>query len=366
MTSTTSSRVDSATPQESAAMRRAFELARRGPAVDPNPRVGCVLLAPDGQTIGEGWHRGAGTPHAEVAALADAAAQRHDTRGATAVVTLEPCNHTGRTGPCSEALLAAGVARVVVSVSDPNPLAAGGAARLRAEGVDVLAGVLADEGRQVLGAWVHAVERDRPFVTLKIASSLDGRIAAADGSSRWITGPVARQHAHDLRGEVDAIAVGTGTALADDPSLTARSADGSLHEHQPVRVVVGLRDLPADAALRGPGGELVHVRTHDPHAVLAELASRGVRHVLVEGGPTLATAFLRAGVVDEVHAYVAPVLLGAGRSAVDDLGVATIDDAVRLVTRSVLPLGPDVLVVATPAAEAAAQTAARPSTDQEP
>ncbi|MEN0129164.1 MAG: bifunctional diaminohydroxyphosphoribosylaminopyrimidine deaminase/5-amino-6-(5-phosphoribosylamino)uracil reductase RibD [Brevundimonas sp.] len=347
-TNAADARSEGATAVEIAALRHAFDLARRGPAVDPNPRVGAVLLDAEGVTIGEGWHRGAGTPHAEVDALADAAARGNDTRGSTAVVTLEPCNHTGRTGPCSEALIAAGVARVVVSVADPTPLAAGGAARLRAEGIDVLAGVLDDEGHQVLGAWIRSVDRGRPFVTLKLATSLDGRIAAADGSSRWITGQVARQHAHDLRAEVDAIAVGTGTALLDDPSLTARAADGSLHGHQPLRVVVGLRDLPVGAALNGPGGPLVHVRSHDPHEVLRVLADRGVHHVLVEGGPTLAAAFLSAGLVDEVHAYVAPVLLGSGRPAVDDLGITTVGSALRLVTRSVLPLGPDVLIVATP------------------
>jgi diaminohydroxyphosphoribosylaminopyrimidine deaminase/5-amino-6-(5-phosphoribosylamino)uracil reductase len=334
------------TDLELSTMRRALEIARRGPANDPNPRVGAVLLGPGGDVLGEGWHRGAGTPHAEVAALADAAERGRSTRGATAVVTLEPCNHTGRTGPCSEALIAAGVARVVVSVDDPNPVAAGGADRLRSAGVDVETGVLTDEGRAVLGAWLPSVERGRPFVTLKIATSLDGRIAAADGSSRWITSELSRHHAHDLRAEVDAIAVGTGTALADDPSLTARNAAGELHGHQPLRVVVGHRDLPADARLHGPGGELVQVRTHDAAEVLAVLAARDVRHLLVEGGPTLAAAFLRAGLVDEVHAYVAPVLLGAGPSAMADLGVGTIGDAVRLTTRSVIPLGPDVLVVA--------------------
>jgi len=329
------------------AMRRALDLARRGPLAGPNPRVGAVLLSPTGEVLAEGWHRGAGTPHAEVAALADAAARGATVRGATAVVTLEPCNHTGRTGPCSEALLAAGVARVVVSVPDPNPVAAGGADRLRTEGVEVETGLLADEGRELLGAWLPSVERGRPFVTLKLATSLDGRIAAADGTSRWITSDVARQHAHQLRGEVDALAVGTGTVLADDPSLTARTADGELRGHQPLRVVVGRRDVPAGARLYGPGGELVHLRTHDPAHVLAELGRREVRHLLVEGGPTLAAAFLRAGLVDEVHAYVAPVLLGSGPSAVADLGVSTIGEAVRLTTRSVLPLGPDVLVVAT-------------------
>ena len=349
---------------ESAAMLRAFGLAAQGPGHGPNPRVGCVLLAPgrdledvtDERTwragmpgvLGEGWHRGAGTAHAEVAALADAAARGADVRGATAVVTLEPCNHTGRTGPCAQALVDAGVARVVVSVRDPNPIAAGGAERLRAAGVDVAEDVLVAAGRRVLGAWLPAIERGRPFVTLKIATTLDGRIAASDGTSRWITSDVARRHAHDLRAEVDAIVVGTGTVLTDDPSLTARTADGGLAGHQPVRVVVGHRDVPVDARVRGRGGELVHVRTHDPLVVLTALAAREVRHVLVEGGPTLAAAFLRAGLVDELHAYVAPVLLGAGPSAVGDLGITTIAAAVRMLPREVLHLGPDVLIIATP------------------
>lgn len=333
---------------ELTALRRAFDLAVRGPVHGPNPRVGAVLLAPDGTTIGEGWHRGAGTPHAEVAALADAAARGLDVRGATAVVSLEPCDHNGRTGPCSVALLEAGVARVVASVPDPNPVAAGGGERLRAAGVDVVTGVLEDEGRTLLGPWLHAMRHGRPYVTLKLATSLDGRVAAADGTSRWITSDVARRHAHELRSQVDAIVVGTGTALADDPELTARTADGALVEHQPLRVVVGLRDLPAAARLHGPGGPLLQLRTHEPADVLEVLAGREVRHALVEGGPTLSAAFLRAGLVDEVHAYVAPVLLGTGRPAVGDLGITTIDEALRLDPVHVQPLGPDVLVVAMP------------------
>jgi diaminohydroxyphosphoribosylaminopyrimidine deaminase/5-amino-6-(5-phosphoribosylamino)uracil reductase len=344
---------------ELGAMRRALDLARRGPAHGPNPRVGCVILASCGPggpgaaqrpVLGEGWHRGAGTAHAEVAALADAHERGADVRGATAVVTLEPCDHTGRTGPCSIALLDAGIGRVVVSVADPNLTAAGGADRLRRAGVDVAEGLLEAQGIEVLGAWLPAVERGRPFVTLKLAASLDGRVAAADGTSRWITSDVARQHAHRLRAEVDAIAVGTGTVLADDPSLTARTASGERTEHQPLRVVVGYRDVPAGARLHGPGGELLQVRTHDPAEVLAVLADREVRHLLVEGGPQLAAAFLSAGLVDEVHAYVAPVLLGSGLAAVADLGVATIADAIRLVPREVLHLGPDILLVATPTA----------------
>ncbi|WP_404813124.1 bifunctional diaminohydroxyphosphoribosylaminopyrimidine deaminase/5-amino-6-(5-phosphoribosylamino)uracil reductase RibD [Cellulomonas avistercoris] len=358
--------VPGAAPHELAAMGRALELAARGP-YGPNPRVGCVLLAPDGTTLGEGWHRGAGTAHAEVAALADARERGAQVRGATAVVTLEPCDHTGRTGPCSVALLDAGVARVVVAVSDPNPVAAGGADRLRAAGVDVVTGVLGEQGVEALGAWLPAVRGGRPFVTLKIATSLDGRVAAADGTSRWITSEVARRHAHALRQQVGAIVVGTGTALLDDPALTARAVDGSLVEQQPLRVVVGSRDVPAGARLRGPGGELVQVRTHDPARVLAVLHEREVRHVLVEGGPTLAAAFLAAGLVDEVHAYVAPVLLGAGAGAVGDLGITTISQALRLVPSEVLPLGPDVLVVATPQRPpgGAAAPAARTSTEEE-
>ncbi|WP_298457698.1 bifunctional diaminohydroxyphosphoribosylaminopyrimidine deaminase/5-amino-6-(5-phosphoribosylamino)uracil reductase RibD [uncultured Cellulomonas sp.] len=368
------------TPAEVDAMDRALTLAARGPVHGPNPRVGCVLLAPAAATdshptrggrtepdvvhrdavqpdavvcasaraavLAEGWHAGVGTPHAEVAALLAARDAGVDVRGCTAVVTLEPCNHTGRTGPCAQALLDAGVARVVIAVADSNPVAAGGADHLRAAGVDVVTGVREAEGRQLLRTWLPAVERSRPFVTLKIATTLDGRVAAADGSSRWITSEVARQHAHSLRADCDAVVVGTGTVATDDPSLTARTADGELAAHQPLRVVVGHRPVPDGARLRGPGGDLLHLATHDPAEVLADLHGREVRHVLVEGGPTLAAAFLRAGLVDEVYAYIAPVLLGSGPSAVGDLGLASITDALRLVPREPVPLGPDVLVVA--------------------
>ncbi|MBC7290855.1 MAG: bifunctional diaminohydroxyphosphoribosylaminopyrimidine deaminase/5-amino-6-(5-phosphoribosylamino)uracil reductase RibD [Actinotalea sp.] len=327
-------------------MRRALELARRGPEHGPNPRVGCVLLDDAGRLLGEGWHAGAGTPHAEVAALADARAAGRDVRDATAVVTLEPCDHTGRTGPCTEALLAAGIGRVVHAVDDPDPVAAGGAARLRAAGVDVQGGVRRTEGEELLRVWLHAVRHGRPWVTLKTATSLDGRVAAADGTSRWITSTVARRHAHAHRAVVDAIAVGTGTALTDDPALTVRPEDGSAPTHQPLRVVVGHRDVPEGARLRGPGGSFLQLRTHDVAAVLAALADRQVRHLLVEGGPRLAAAFLRAGVVDELHAYVAPVLLGAGPGAVGDLGITTIAAASRWHTHETVRLGDDVLVVA--------------------
>ncbi|WP_275003647.1 bifunctional diaminohydroxyphosphoribosylaminopyrimidine deaminase/5-amino-6-(5-phosphoribosylamino)uracil reductase RibD [Promicromonospora iranensis] len=328
------------------AMRRALALAAQGPPYGPNPRVGCVLLDPGGRTVAQGFHRGAGTPHAEAAALADARSRGIDPRGTTAVVTLEPCAHHGRTGPCADALIEAGVAAVHVAVADPNPVATGGADRLRAAGIEVTTGILADQGEELLRTWLHAVRTGRPYVTLKLATSLDGRVAAQDGTSRWITGPQARAHAHTIRAQVDAIAVGSGTALADDPTLTARTVDGSLFEHQPLRVVVGRRPVPDDARLRGPGGELLHLPEHDVEIVLRQLAEREVRHLLVEGGPTLATAFLATDAVDELHTYVAPVLLGAGVSAVGDLGVTTIDDAARFTTQDVTRLGDDMLMVA--------------------
>ncbi|MEU4363953.1 bifunctional diaminohydroxyphosphoribosylaminopyrimidine deaminase/5-amino-6-(5-phosphoribosylamino)uracil reductase RibD [Promicromonospora sp. NPDC023987] len=328
------------------AMRRALALAAQGPAHGPNPRVGCVLLDPDGRTVAEGFHRGAGTPHAEAAALASARSRGIDPRGTTAVVTLEPCAHHGRTGPCADALIDAGVAAVHVAVGDPNPVATGGAAKLRAAGIEVTTGTLADEGEELLRHWLHAVRTRRPYVTLKLATSLDGRVAAADGTSRWITGPQARAHAHTVRAQVDAIAVGTGTALADDPSLTARTIDGGLFEHQPLRVVLGRRPVPDAARLRGPGGALLHLPEHDLAAVLDRLAEREVRHLLVEGGPTLATALLAADAVDELHAYVAPVLLGAGPTVVGDLGITTIGAAARFTTHDVTRLGDDVLMVA--------------------
>lgn len=328
------------------AMRRALTLAAQGPANGPNPRVGCVLLDPDGHPVAEGFHRGAGTPHAEAAALTAARSRGIDPRGTTAVVTLEPCAHHGRTGPCADALIDAGVAAVHVAVSDPNPVATGGAAKLRAAGIDVTTGLLAHEGEDLLRHWLHAVRTGRPYVTLKLATSLDGRVAAADGTSRWITGPQARAHAHTIRAQVDAIAVGTGTALSDDPSLTARTVDGGLFEHQPLRVVLGRRAVPGGARLHGPGGTLVQLPGHDLAVMLERLAEREVRHLLVEGGPTLATALLAADAVDEIHAYVAPVLLGSGPSVVGDLGITTIGAAARFVTHDVTRLGDDALLVA--------------------
>ena len=333
--------MDMASTAEREAMARAVALAARGLGrTSPNPVVGCVVLNARGEAVGEGFHtRAGGGAHAEVRALAQAGASA---RGGTAVVTLEPCAHTGRTGPCSDALVAAGIARVVYAVSDPTETASGGADRLMAAGVEVESGLLAEEARRGNEAWLLAVRLGRPHVHWKWAATLDGRSAAADGTSRWITGPQARAEVHTLRDQVDAVLVGTGTVWADDPSLDVRPApvDG----RQPMAVVVGRRPLPAGSRL---AGRAVVLATRDPLAALADLYERGVRSVLLEGGPTVAGAFLQAGAVDRVTAYLAPALLGAGPAALADAGIASIGDALRLGLESVERVGDDVRIRAT-------------------
>jgi len=327
-------------------MRRALELAANGPATGVNPRVGCVIVSAAGEEIAEGWHRGAGTPHAEVDALSHLPPGA--ARGATAVVTLEPCNHTGRTGPCAMALIEAGIARVVYAVADPGEHSAGGAERLRAAGIEVLGGVLSAEAAAFLSDWLAAARLRRPFVTLKWASSLDGRAAAPDGSSQWITGPEARRDVHRRRAAADAILIGTGTVLADNPSLTARDAAGALLPSQPVPVVIGRRDIPADAALRAHPHPPLFFPTSDLHSVMRELHLRGIRRAFVEGGPTLASAFVAAGLVDEYLVYLAPTLLGGDRLALGDIGVADIAERRRLTIHRLDRFGDDILVVARP------------------
>lgn len=331
--------------ESTALMQRALDAARRGPECDPNPRVGCVVTDAGGTVVGVGHHRGAGTPHAEVDALTEAG---DAARGGTAFVTLEPCDHAGRTGPCTRALLDAGVARVVFAVADPDPAAGGGAATLAAAGVTVESGILDTGAEEVNASWLHARRTGRPWVVAKSASTLDGRVAAADGTSRWITGAAARADVHALRARCGAVVVGTGTALTDDPRLTVRGADGEDAVRQPLRVVVGHRPLPATARLLDDEAETLVLATHDPAEVLATLHDRGIHRVLLEGGPTLSAAFLATGLVDEVVAYVAPALLGAGPSVTADLGVTTIADAVRLQPTDVTVLGQDVRITARP------------------
>jgi diaminohydroxyphosphoribosylaminopyrimidine deaminase / 5-amino-6-(5-phosphoribosylamino)uracil reductase len=333
-----------ATAAERSAMARAREL---GAAVlgttSPNPAVGAVVLAADGTPVGEGATSPPGGPHAEVAALARAGERA---RGGTVVVTLEPCAHTGRTGPCADALIAAGVARVVVAVPEPTELAGGGADRLRAAGIDLVLGVEEAEAEDgALAAWLTGVRKQRPFVVWKVAATLDGRVAAADGTSRWITGEAARAAVHRLRATCDAVVVGSGTALTDDPQLTVRDADGRATGRQPLRVVVDRRGrLPRTARVLDDAAPTHVSRAAGPAGLLAELFERDVRRVLLEGGPTLAAAFLRAGLVDEAIVHLAPTLLGAGPSLVGDLGISTIADALSFSIADLIPMGGDLQI----------------------
>lgn len=328
-----------------AAMRLAIEQSNlvKGTTY-PNPPVGAVILDAEGEVVGVGGTEPAGGDHAEILALrraGDLAA------GGTAVVTLEPCNHYGRTPPCVNALLDAKVATVVYAVADPNPEAAGGAARLEEAGVAVRSGVLADEvAGGPLREWLHKQRTGLPHLTWKYASSVDGRSAAADGSSKWISSEASRLDLHRRRAACEAIVVGTGTVLADDPALTARRPDGSLNERQPLRVVVGMREIPSDAKVLNDDSRTMLIRTHDPMEVLKAVSDR--TDVLLEGGPTLAGAFLRAGLVNRIVAYVAPTLLGGPVTAVDDVGVPTIARALRWQFDRIDRAGPDVVLSLVP------------------
>jgi diaminohydroxyphosphoribosylaminopyrimidine deaminase/5-amino-6-(5-phosphoribosylamino)uracil reductase len=340
------------TEAEQKYMARAIELARRGLyTTDPNPRVGCVLVR-DGIVVGEGWHERPGGPHAEVVALTAAGG---NARGASAYVTLEPCNHHGRTGPCSEALLAAGVARVVYASADPNPLAVGGGARLAAAGVTVDTGLLAAEAEALNPGYLRRMRGGLPWVRVKLAASLDGRTALAGGESRWITSKAARTDAQYGRARSSLVLTGIGTILADDPALNVRVAES---DRQPLRVildshlrtpsdsrvinregkvlVVAVSDDPARRqSLERQGVEIALVAATDGrpdlHEVLKLLAARGANEIWVEAGATLAGAFVQHGLFDELVVYLAPTLLGPDARALVTLPpLAALDERVRL------------------------------------
>jgi diaminohydroxyphosphoribosylaminopyrimidine deaminase / 5-amino-6-(5-phosphoribosylamino)uracil reductase len=354
------------------AMQRALALAARGlESAHPNPRVGCVIAQGE-RIVGEGFHERAGEPHAEVFALRAAGTAA---RGATAYVTLEPCNHHGRTPPCVDALLAAGIARVVYASHDPDPRVDGaGAARLRAAGVSVAGGLLAAEANELNIGFLSRLRRGRPWVRLKLAMSLDGRTALASGESRWLTGAAARADVHAWRARSGAVLTGIGTVLADDPQLTVRREPAAAR--QPLRVVLDSRSrLPIDARLlREPGETLIltaaagaaaaAARLARPGAVQVEsvaadaggridlaaalqrLGGAGINEVWVEAGATLSGALQAAGLVDEWVLYVAPLLLGADARPLLDLpGASTLAAAPRFVTRDVQPVGPDVRIM---------------------
>ncbi len=374
-------------------MRAALGLARRGLGTTwPNPSVGCVVLAADGRVVGRGRTAEGGRPHAETRALAMAGGAA---RGGCAYVTLEPCSHVGQTPPCADALVAAGVARVVVGCGDPDARVSGrGVARLRAAGVEVAEGVLEDEARAVAAGFLSRVERGRPVVTLKLASSLDGRIATRSGDSRWITGAEARRAGHGLRASHDAVMCGVGTVLADDPELTCRLAgareralvrvvlDSSLRTPAGARLVATAGESPswvlhragADpgrvAAMRAAGVRTVEVADAagsrgadaigdgsgregaarvDLAAALQALGALGLTRVLVEGGGRLAAGLLRAGLVDRVAWFHAPGVVGGdGVAAVAGMGLERIEDMARFVAVARRSVGGDVLTELVP------------------
>lgn len=342
-------------------MQRASELALQGlNTTTPNPRVGCVLVDAQGQLLAEGFHRKAGEAHAEVEALQQAGAAA---RGATAYVTLEPCNHQGRTGPCSEALIAAGVAEVVYGMEDPNPQVRGqGLERLRAAGIGVRGPVLEAQVRALNPGFIQRMSTGRPWVRCKLAMSLDGRTAMASGESFWITGEPARADVQQWRARSCAIVTGIASVLKDDPALTVRGAEFGDNPRQPLRVVVDsrLRTPPEARLLRMAGATAIATCAFnrpqigaeiwgmpslagavDLNALVGKLAERGCNEVLVEAGPTLAGSFLRAGLVDELIIYAAPKLLGSSARPLFDLPLSFMAEAVHLEIADVRPIGED-------------------------
>ncbi len=312
---------------DSLLMARALALAERGLyTTTPNPRVGCAIVA-GGRVIGEGWHEIAGGPHAEIAALHDTARRGQDARGATAYITLEPCNHVGRTGPCTDALIGAGIARVVAAMRDPNPEAESGAERMRAAGIDVSVGVLEREAQALNAGFISRMVRGRPWVRMKVAATLDGRTATADGESQWITGEAARNDGHAWRARACAVLTGIGTVQADNPKLTVR---GVATTRQPLRIVVDRHaETPPDAEVLKGGALVVTAGPRNPAwaadvehlalpdakgrvdlaAMLSHFAARELNEIHVEAGARLNGALLEAGLVDEILAYIAPSLL---------------------------------------------------------
>lgn len=322
------------------AMRRAITLSLHAPAFNENPRVGAVLINDAGEVIAEGWHKGAGTPHAEV----DALSKLSDATGLTAIVTLEPCNHSGKTGPCSQALIAAGIKRVVFAAFDPGATEGGGRFTLEQAGIEVIGPVLTDEYLPILKPWIINKLNQRPYVVIKYASSIDGRVAAEDKTSKWITGNVAREDVHARRAEAQAILAGTNTIELDDPELTARKADGSLYETQPLRVVVGERELSPSARVFNGDAETIQLKTRDLASALESLYSRGIRQVFVEGGAQIQSSLISLGLADEFLIYLAPKLIGGSQSAIRDIEVSTINEAIQLQFIETKTLGEDILI----------------------
>jgi diaminohydroxyphosphoribosylaminopyrimidine deaminase/5-amino-6-(5-phosphoribosylamino)uracil reductase len=323
-------------------LKRANELARLGLGLTgANPIVGAVVVDTAGNIIGEGFHKSG--PHAEIVALEQAGQLA---KGATLFVTLEPCNHHGKTGPCTEAIIKAGIAKVVYAVSDPSAIASGGAKALAAAGLEVQLNSEVTEIAQSNRAWLHKIENNRPYFIWKIATTLDGRTAAIDGSSKWITGTESRAEVSQLRSESNAILIGTATALADNPNLIPRDSKAS-ERNNLVRIVMGLREVPSDFNLHNEAAETIFLRSHDFSELLELCAEREFNQVFVESGSELGTALLKAGLIDELIIFQAASLLGSGLSFMGDLGATNISQKMDFVIRDVTQFGNDLKITLT-------------------
>ena len=323
-------------------LKRANELACLGLGLTgSNPIVGAVVVSPAGAIIGEGFHKSG--PHAEVVALEQAG---QSAKGATLFVTLEPCNHRGKTGPCTEAIIKAGISKVAYAVRDPNSLASGGARALEAAGIEVVFNGEVAEIAQSNRAWLHKVKTNRPYFIWKIATTLDGRTAAVDGSSKWITGEESRAEVSQLRSESSAILIGTATALADNPNLIPRDSERT-KQNNPVRIVMGLRDIPSDFNLHNDAAETIFLRSHDFSELLKLCVERDFNQVFVESGSELGTALLKAGLIDELIIFQAASLLGSGLSFIGDLGATNIKEKMNFLIRDVAQFGNDLKITLT-------------------
>jgi diaminohydroxyphosphoribosylaminopyrimidine deaminase / 5-amino-6-(5-phosphoribosylamino)uracil reductase len=322
-------------------MQRAIALSENGLGrTAPNPIVGAVIVTADGSVIAEGFHdRHKSADHAEVVALKIAGEKA---RGATMYVTLEPCNHTGTTAPCTQAIIDAGIKSVVYAVADPNIVAAGGAAALKAAGIEVVAGVGEDEASYSNRAWLTKILQGRPFITWKVAATLDGKVAASDATSKWITNDASRADVQKVRRSVDAIMVGTQTVIADNPYLVPH--DGASTKN-PLRIVCGTQELPKSANVFNDAAQTKVIASKDLKVIAAEVLATGVNHIVLESGPTLATAMLQAGMLDELMFYQGASVLGAGKSFVADLGISTIENAMSMQRISTETFGDDVKTV---------------------
>ena len=318
-----------------AAMARAIDCARLGLGKTfPNPIVGAVITSATGEFISEGFHQGA--DHAEVIAIK---AAKEIPAGSIIYVSLEPCNHHGKTPPCVDAIIEAGISKVIYAASDPNPVASGGADRLQGAGIEVISGLNEIQARNENRAWLTKIEKQRPRITWKIASTMDGKVAASDGSSKWITGELARADVALMRSQADAIVTSTATVKADNPLLTSKGAGNN-----PVRIVMGETEIPANSQVLGNDAETVLINSHDFKDLINLANKRGFNQLMIEAGPTFGTALLRADLIDEIVLFQAPTFLGSGLPAIGDLGITNITGRLDFEISDVEVIGADLKI----------------------